>query len=131
MKKIMLAAALIAATFSAATARVLPSKAENDAAMKAGHKALVSKTYTLETNLKQHNTAAAEATAMDILALMRKGVSQTRNDADLATGPQHEARMNDMLKMEDMVRTYLVLIKDVSANGDKLVQQAQIFLTAY
>jgi hypothetical protein len=131
MKKIMLAAALIAATFSAATARVLPSKAENDAAMKNGHKALVSKTYTLETSVKQHNTAAAEAAAMDILALMRKGVAQTRNDADLLTGTQSEARMKDMLKMEDMVRTYLSLVKDVSANGEKLVQQAQVFLTAY
>lgn len=132
MKKIMLAAALIAATFSAATARVLPTKAENDAAMKSGHKALVSKVYTLETNIKQNDRAALEATAMDVLALMRKGVVQTRNDADLQSVPTvAEARLKDMLKLEQMVSNYMKLMKDAPANGPQLLQEAKTFLNAY
>jgi hypothetical protein len=130
MKKFMLAAALIAATFSAAIAGN-NKKAENDAAMKAGHKALVSKTSELETSVNRHNSQAAEAAAMDILALMRQGVAQTRRDADQMTGAQQKARMDHMLQMENMVHDYIELSKDVNSNGTKLVQQAKTFLTAY
>lgn len=130
MKKIMLAAALIAATFSAAIAGD-NKKAENDAAMKAGHKALVSKTSELETSLNRHNSQASETAAMDILALMRQGVAQTRRDADQMTGAPQKARMDHMLQMENMVHDYIQLAKDVDANGPKLVQQAKTFLTAY
>lgn len=130
MKKIMLAAALIAATFSAALAE-RPTKAANDAAMKAGHQAIVSKTSELEATLKRHDNQAAEAAAMDILALMRKGVAQTRYDAETLTGTQRESRMKHMLDMEGMVHDYIEYSKDVNSNGPKLVQQAKTFLTAY
>jgi hypothetical protein len=130
MKKIMLAAALIAATFSAALAE-RPTKAANDAAMKAGHQAIVTKTSDLESSLKRHDSQAAEAATMDILALMRKGVAQTRYDADMLSGAQHDARYKHMLDMENMVHDFIEYSKDVNANGTKLVQQAKTFLTAY
>lgn len=131
MKKIILAAALIAATFSAAIAGGRLTKAENDAAMKAGRKALVSKTSELEADLKQHNNDAAEAATMDILALMRQGVAQTRRDADMITGEPAKAQMKHMLGMEDIVFEYMKVMKDVPANGAKILSTAKTFQSTY
>ena len=131
MKKIMLSAAAILATFYSAVAGDVPSKVENDAAMKAGHKALVSKTAELASDLKRHDNQAAEIAASDIRALMVKGVAQTRRDASFVTGAQSEARMKHMLDMETTVHDYMQVSKDVSTNGPKLVEQAQVFLTQY
>ncbi len=130
MKKIMLVAALIAATFSPALAD-RPTKASNDADMKAGRKALVTKTSELEADIKAHKSDEAEAVVMDILALMRHGVAQTRYDADMKTGQAHKDGLDHMLSMEMMVHDYMQLSKDVDANGQALVAQAKKFLTAY
>lgn len=131
MKKIMLAAVLIATTFSFAIGRERPTKAANDAAMKAGHQALVVKTAELESSLKANKKTEAEAAAMDILALMRKGVSQTRHDADMQTGAQHDARMKHMLKMEGIVHDYMEYSRNISSNGQKMVETAKTFLNNY
>src|SRR4051812_17437359 len=100
MKKFMLVAALIAATFTAAIAQRPEQKSVNDANRAAGHKALVAKTAELEADIKSHNQDAAQTVAMDCLALMKKGVQQTRFDAEyMPHGKEQDARMDHMLKM--------------------------------
>lgn len=127
----MLAAALIAATFSSAFAGGRHTKAEIDAAMKAGRKALISKTAELEADVKRHDKAAAEAAAMDVLALMRQGVANTRHDADIMSGAPAEAQMKHMLSMENIVFDYMKLAKDVANNGPQLVTTAKSFIATY
>lgn len=130
MKRVILLVALIAASFSFAFAEG-NSKTEIDAAMKAGYKALNAKIIELETNLRQHNTDAAQAASGEVLALMRRGVSQTRQDANLLTGSERDVRYKHMLDLENIVITYMKLSGDVDLNANKLVETARNFLTEY
>jgi hypothetical protein len=132
MKKFMLVAALIAATFTAAFAQRPEQKSVNDANRTAGHKALVAKTAELEANIKSHNHDAAQAAAMDCLALMKKGVQQTRFDAEyMPHGKEQDARMDHMLQMEHMIHNFIEYTKDIHGSGDKLVAEAKTYLAAY
>ncbi len=133
MKHLILAAALVAATFSAAFAGDQPTKEEIHAKMKTGRKALVAKTSELEASLKRNDMDAAEGVTMDILALMRQGVGQTRTDADLMKrdSPEQHAQMHHMESMEGLVHDYMQLTSDVKANGQKIADIAHAFQKTY
>lgn len=130
MKKITLLAAFLAASFTFAFAQG-NTKAEIDAAIKAGHKTLNTKIVELQKSLKDHNADATQTNYNEVLKLMRTGVSQTRQDAELLTGTERDVRYKHMLALENIVSTYLNLSKDVDANGDKVVATAKSFLAEY
>ncbi len=136
MKHFILTAALVAATFTAAFATGDPvTKAENEANMKAGRKVLVAKTTELEADLKQGKFSAAEAVSMDLLAIIRHGVSQTRTDANFlmkdGKHPEAKAQMQHMGDMEGLVHDYMGLTNDVKTNGPKLLDVLHKFASTY
>lgn len=130
MKRLFLLSALLLASFSFAFADG-GNKAENDAAMKAGQKALHSKIFELEKNVQQKNAEAINISANDVLALMRQGVGITHHDADLMKGKERDARYQHMLKLENIVIDYMKYNKDAMANSGKLIQTAKSFEAAY
>ncbi len=135
MKHLILAAALIAATCTAAFAGDTTPKADNDAAMKAGRKALVVKTTEFENDLKTGKYAAAEAASMDLLAIIRHGVGQTRTDANIlmreGNHPAAQAQMKHMESMEALVHDYMTYSNDVKTNGTKMLDVLHKFSSTY
>ncbi len=130
MKRIFLLVALVSASFSFAFAEG-NTKAEISAAMTAGRKAMNTKIMDLQSSLKHHQTQAAAITVNDLLALMRKGVQQTHQDADLMKGADRDARFKHMESLENIVINYMDLAKDVPGNSQKLVEAAQHFVKEY
>ena len=130
MKHLFLAAALVAATFCTAIAGERPSKAENEAAMKAGRKVLAVKVSELEKDINSHN-AKASGTALDVLKLMQNGLYQSSVAISYQAAPQQKTANQSYNKMEMVVYEYKNLTKDVSGNGKQLVDHAHTFLKQY
>ena len=131
MKHIILVAALIALTFSTAFAGERPTKAENDAAIKASRTLLTTKISDLEKNVADHNTQAAQAAATEVQTLMRKGMGLTSIEMNLETREEQKATNVRYLNMEQAAHQYTLLSGDVAANGKQLVEYARAFIKQY
>jgi hypothetical protein len=131
MKHLVLAAALLMSTCMLAFAGEGSKKEENDAAMKLGRTQLTAKIQELEQGINNHNTRVAEKAAIEILTLMRKGMTQTRVLVDLEKGEQQKNINARYLEQEATIYKYKTLAGDVSANGKQLLEQAQSFMKQY
>jgi hypothetical protein len=132
MKQLFLAIALIATTFSSAFAGGRLTKAENEAAMKAGHEALAAKVVQFESTLKANNTQSIESVATEIQQLMRKGMQQYMYKVTLEQGNQQTAAENHYRQLESVNHSYNQLISaNASTNGTQLLSKAKDFLKLY
>lgn len=130
MKRLFFITALITATFISAMA-ARPTKAENDAAMQVGRKALASKIIELENSVKSHNSANLNTVSSQVLDLMRRGMSQTSVEINFESGEQQKASFKHYNEIEKTLHEYTLLMKEPSANGQQLINHAQAFLKAY
>lgn len=131
MKHLFLAVALLTVTFATALAGGRPTKAENDAAMKAGRTQIANKTMDLEKSVLSHNVVAAQAAVREVQALMAKGMQQMSHEINMETGDQQKASFAHYNQAEKAVHEFTVLSKDVSANGKQLVEKAHAFIKLY
>jgi hypothetical protein len=130
MKRIILAMVMIVTTFGSALAGGL-TKAENDAAIQSGHQLIATKTAQLESNLKAHNTQAAQTAANEILTLIRKGMRQGDTRIQLEAADKKAEANTKYLQMESACHQFTKLSTNVSANGPQLVEKAKEFLKVY
>jgi hypothetical protein len=130
MKQLVIAAALVALSFITASAQ-RATKAENDAAMKAGRQTFTAKTATFETDIRNHNYQAAETLAGEMLTLMRKGMSQIQIEAQFEQGAVQKATFEHYNDVERTVHNFDELSRNVTANSKELAKLAKTFITQY
>src|SRR5687767_12456214 len=106
MKHLLLIAALSFAAFSSAFAENRVTKAENDAAMKAGRKELAARLSIFEKNVISRNNKAIESSAVEVLELMRKGMGQVGNAVNLEKGKSQEMAAKQYNNIEKVVHDY-------------------------
>lgn len=130
MKQGILTIVLIA-SISAAAFAGNPTKAENDAAIKKGHKELAVKTDELENNLKDHNSIAFQNDVSAVLDLMHRRMDQEKAAINLEPGITPKVAADRFNTIEMIVYQYMKLAKDPASNGQQLVNHARAFLSRY
>jgi ABC-type arginine transport system ATPase subunit len=131
MKRLLLAVALLGTTAATALAQgqwPAPPTTQQSAT---GKQNMIAKTNDLENNLKAKDMTKAEASANDVLMMMKKRVAETRYMAEATTGQQKDDLMKRMLMLENRVFAFMKDIKDVPNNGTSLVAQARTFTSDY
>lgn len=131
MKHFILAAALLGATATTVLAQGSFPAPPSEQVVKTEKQNMIAKTAVLEQAVQKNKIDAAESAAASILRMMKTRVAQTRNTAEANTGAQKDAIMKRMLMLEDRVLTFMTDMKNVSANGSKLVAQAKVFTNDY
>ena len=131
MKHLFLAVVLLTVTFTSALAGGRPTKAENDAAMKAGRTQITQKTTDLEKSVIDHNTVAAQAAVREVQHLMANGMQQMLHEINMETGDQQKASFAHYNQAEKAVNEFNQLSKNVSTNGKQLVEKAHAFIKLY
>jgi hypothetical protein len=131
MKHLFLAVALLGATATTTLAQGVFPPPPTAAETQSGKQNMIAQTNLLESSLKAHKTAQAEAAAAEILKLMKKRVAQTRYMAEAKTGSDRDALMQRMLMLEGRVLSFRDAAKDVNKNGQQLVTEARTYTNDY
>lgn len=131
MKRLLLAVALLGTTAVTALAQGQFPDPPTAAQSAAGKQNMIAKTNDLENNLKANDMTKAEASANEVLQMMKKRVAETRYMAEATSGTQKDDLMKRMLMLENRVFAFMKDIKDVPKNGTSLVSQARTFTNDY
>ncbi len=128
MKNLLFTSLLLFATVFFASAEGV-TKSGNDAAMKAGHKQAAAKTALLTTSITNHDAATTQATAADLLIIMRKGLMQTMSDMNLRPAAERKDANVHYLQLEKTI--YNFRLASEKADNTQMLQHAQDFLKEY
>lgn len=129
----ILALSFILALAAPARADNRPTLESNEAAIKAGRSQVNAKTSQFETELKNQNMQAAQASAQSLLNMMQHGMELTRTKLNLQTGDpkKQEVTNSHYLKMEQLTHDFHLASANVNANGPKMVDYAKRYLKEY